>query len=179
MQPARGCPPMTFQLSEILKALGPTASIIFAAWIFMGFLQQRYDAAIDRYRAAISDFRSAEHAPERRDNVREQVLLFKRRCALMGYACLGGLAAAVLFLLTMIAGGVDVIVPDTPVVTVFGTLCALGGFALVIAATVLVIIEASYTHRQLDAELLDVPDLAHRTGLEPGRLSRAPRDRAL
>src|SRR3954466_5653334 len=138
---------MGFNLANILKAIGPTASIIFAAWIFMGFLQQRYDAAIDRYRAAISDYRSADHAPDRRDNVREQILLLKWRCQLMSYACLIGLVSAVLFLSTMIAGGLDVIVPDTPMVTVFGTLTAFGGFALVIVATVLVIIEASYTHR--------------------------------
>jgi hypothetical protein len=36
-------------LNEILKNIGPSAAIIFAAWIFMGFLQQRYDAAIDRF----------------------------------------------------------------------------------------------------------------------------------
>jgi hypothetical protein len=38
------------ELSDVLKAIGPAASIIFAAWIFMGFLQQRYDAAVSRYR---------------------------------------------------------------------------------------------------------------------------------
>lgn len=163
---------MSFDLSDILKAIGPNASIIFAAWIFMGFLQQRYDAAVARYLAAISDFRSAEHAPDRRDNVREQIVLFKRRCQLMNYACFAGLASAILFLLTMIAGGLEVITPGNALLTIAGTGATFGGFALVIAATILVLIEASYTRRQFDAELLDVPDLARRTGLEPGKVGR-------
>ena len=35
---------MNFELSDVLKAIGPAASIIFAAWIFTGFLQQRAPA---------------------------------------------------------------------------------------------------------------------------------------
>lgn len=138
----------------------------------MGFLQQRYDAAVSRYRQAISDYRSAAHKPDRRDNVQEQILVYKRRCELMGYACFAGLASAILFLLTMIAGGLDVIIPHNPLLTGFGASTAFGGFGLVIAATVLVILEASYTQRQLDTELLDVPDLAHKTGQEPGKVAR-------
>ena len=42
-------------LPDILKVVGPSAAIIFAAWIFMGFLQQRYDAAVERYRSAIDE----------------------------------------------------------------------------------------------------------------------------
>jgi hypothetical protein len=163
---------VTFELSDILKAIGPSASIIFAAWIFMGFLQQRYDAAISRYRGAISDYRSFKHAPDRRDNVQEQILVYKRRCELMGYACFSGLASAILFLLTMIAGGLDVIIPHKPALALLGAGTALGGFGLVIAATVLVIFEATYTQRQLDTELLDVPDLANKTGQEPGKVAR-------
>lgn len=41
-----------------------------------------------------------------------------------------------------------------------------------IGATALVMVEASYTHRQFDAELRDVPELAHQTGQEPGRVAQ-------
>ena len=47
---------MDFDLSNVLKAIGPTASIVFAAWIFMGFLQQRYDTAVARYQDMIEAF---------------------------------------------------------------------------------------------------------------------------
>ena len=98
---------MSFQLSDVLKAIGQAASIIFLAWIFMGFLQQRYDAAISRYREAISNFYTGRHEAERRDNIREQILAFKSRCELMNYACLAGLVSAILFLLTLVAGEID------------------------------------------------------------------------
>ena len=159
---------MNFELSDVLKAIGPAASIIFAAWIFMGFLQQRYDAAVGRYRQAISDFRTGNHAPDRRDNIRDQILVFKRRCELMNYACMVGLISAILFLLTLIAGELDAIIPHTAVLAMIGSITGFGGLALVIVGAVLVLMEASYAHRQLDAELLDVPDLAHKTGQQPG-----------
>ncbi|MBV9459556.1 MAG: hypothetical protein JO141_18835 [Bradyrhizobium sp.] len=44
----------------------------------MGFLQQRYDTAVSRYREAISDFGTARHEPARHDNIREQILSLKR-----------------------------------------------------------------------------------------------------
>lgn len=159
-------------LSQFLKAIGPNATIIFAAWIFMGFLQQRYDAAVERYKGAIGDYRNSEHEPNRRDNLRDQILVFKRRCEFMSYACLCGLASAVLLVSTMIVGGLDVIVPDSRFLFVLGAATAFGGFALVIAASVLVIIEATYSRSQLEAELLDVPELAHKTGHEPGTVAR-------
>jgi Protein of unknown function (DUF2721) len=159
---------MNFNLADVLKAIGPAASIIFAAWIFMGFLQQRYDAAVDRYRQAISDFRTGNHEPDRHDNIRDQILVFKRRCELMNYACMVGLVSAILFLLTLIAGELDVIIPNNALLAAIGSITAFGGLTLVIVGSVLVIMEASYAHRQLDAELLDVPDLAHKTGQQPG-----------
>ena len=72
------------------KAVRPYASIIFVAWIVMGFLQQRDDAAPSRYRLAISDFRSLKHSSDRHDNIREQILVCKRRCELVNYACQTG-----------------------------------------------------------------------------------------
>jgi hypothetical protein len=159
---------MSFELSDVLKAIGPAASIIFAAWIFMGFLQQRYDAAVGRYREAISDFRTGSHAPERRDNIREQILVFRRRCELMNYACVLGLVAAILFLITLLAGELDAIIHNNVVLSILGSVSAFVGLILVIVGAALVIMEASYTHRQLDAELLDVPDLAQKTGQQPG-----------
>lgn len=134
----------------------------------MGFLQQRYNAAVNRYRQAISDFRSGNHASDRRDNIRDQILVYKRRCELMNYACMAGLVSAILFLLTLIAGELDAIIPKSALLATIGSITAFGGLALVIVGSVLVLMEASYAHRQFDAELLDVPDLAQKTGQQPG-----------
>jgi len=157
------------QLADILKAIGPNASIIFAAWIFMGFLQQRYDSASDRYRAVVGDYRSLDHDDDRGANLKDQVLAYRHRCRLMSVATMTGLVAAILLIASLILGAVDVIVPKNVVVTTLGTVAAIGGFVLVIAAAVIVIIEGRIVVRQIDDELRDVPELADAAG---GRIER-------
>jgi uncharacterized membrane protein len=102
------------------------------------------------------------------DNIRELILSLKRRCELMNDACLVGHLAAILFLLTLMAGEIDSVVRHSTVLAIAGSVSAFVGLLLVIVGAVLVIMDASYAHRQLDAELLDVPDLAQRTGQTPG-----------
>jgi hypothetical protein len=104
------------QFSDVLKAVGPNAAIVFAAWIFMGFLQQRYDGALDRYRNAVGDYRSNEHDATRSDNLKDQVLAYRRRCRLMSGATLVGLCAAILLISSLIFGGLDVILPKNTMV---------------------------------------------------------------
>ncbi|MBV9459557.1 MAG: hypothetical protein JO141_18840 [Bradyrhizobium sp.] len=70
------------------------------------------------------------------------------------------------------AGEIDAIIHHSTVLAVTGSLSAFTGLLLVIVGAVLVIMDASYAHRQLDAELLDVPDLAQRTGQTPGMVRR-------
>src|ERR1700712_1135091 len=73
---------MHFQLSDVLKAIGPNASIIFAAWIFVSFLQTRYDSAIDRQRALIEAYRGGDQSPERGKAAKRQIEVYARRCML-------------------------------------------------------------------------------------------------
>jgi uncharacterized membrane protein YraQ (UPF0718 family) len=152
------------ELGDVLKAIGPNAAIVFAAWIFMGFLQQRYDSAVDRYREAVGDYRSNDHPEERAGNLRDQILTYVRRCRLMGWATLVGLLAAILLIGSLILGAIDVIVPHNPLVAGAGIATLVGGFVLVIAAAVIVIAEGRIVHRQLQDELRDVPDLADQAG---------------
>jgi len=152
------------QLADVLKAIGPNASIVFAAWIFMGFLQQRNDAAIDRYRQAVGDFRSNEHDPSRSGNLKAQVLAYRRRCRLMSRATFVGLVAAILLISSLIFGALDVIVPNTAIIAVCGIGTAIGGFVLVIIAAFIVIAEGRIVQRQIDDELRDVTDLAEGAG---------------
>jgi uncharacterized membrane protein len=149
------------QLGDVLKAIGPNASIVFAAWIFMGFLQQRYDSAIDRYREAVGDYRSNDHAEDRAGNLKDQILTYRMRCKLMGWATLIGLVAAILLIAALIFGALDVIVPKNTFITAAGTATSILGFVLVIVAACVVIAEGSIVRRQLDDELRDVPDLAN------------------
>ncbi|WP_162241555.1 DUF2721 domain-containing protein [Methylobacterium sp. Leaf117] len=152
------------QLGEVLKAIGPNASIVFAAWIFMGFLQQRNDAAIDRYRQAVGDFRSNKHDATRSDNLRSQVLAYRRRCRLMSRATFVGLVAAILLISSLIFVALDVLVPNNAAIAVCGIATAIGGFVLVIIAAFIVIAEGQIVQRQIDDELRDVTDLAKGAG---------------
>ena len=147
------------QLGEVLKAVGPNASIVFAAWIFMGFLQQRYDAAIDRYREAVGDYRSNDHGEDRAGNLKDQIMTYQQRCKLMGWATLVGLLSAILLIAALIFGAFDIIIPKNPLITFAGTATAIIGFLLVIVAACFVIAEGRIVHRQLDDELRDVADL--------------------
>lgn len=168
---------MNFELSNVLKSIGPAASIIFAAWIFMGFLQQRYDTAVARYQEMIEAFRSGELSRERRSNIKDQILVYKRRCELMGRANLVGLVAAILLILTLVAGELDIVFPGLAPLKYVSAGCALLGFCLVIVATGFVIAEGMITRRQLDSELLDQEDLAHSIGQEAGAIGdRGRRD---
>jgi hypothetical protein len=102
---------MNVDLPNILKSIGPAASIVFAAWIFMGFLQQRYDAAIARYREMIEKCRSGDLSDDRRGNLKDQVLIYRKRCHLMSRANLAGLLAAILLIFTLMAGELDIVFP--------------------------------------------------------------------
>ena len=168
--PSIGCE--LTQLADVLKAIGPNASIVFAAWIFMGFLQQRYDSAIDRYRGAVGDYRSGDHDAARTDNLRDQVVAYRRRCRLMGLALLTGLFAAILLIASLMFGALDVIVPRVSAIAWAGTAAALVGFGLVIAAALIVVRESRLVTRELDNELRDIPDLAEGTGHRAGGAPR-------
>lgn len=160
------------QLADVLKAIGPNAAIVFAAWIFMGFLQQRYDSAIDRYREAVGDFRSNDHEGDRAGNLKDQILTYRHRCKLMGKATAVGLVAAILLIASLIFGALDVLIPDVRLIMVAGTAASLVGFGLVIVAATIVIVEGRIVHRQLDDELRDVDDLASEAGPHGKGLAR-------
>ena len=80
-------------------------------------LQQRYDGALDRYMNAVGDFPSNEHDATRSDNLRSQVLAYRRRCRLMSGATLVGLCTAILLISSLISGGLDVIMPKNAMIT--------------------------------------------------------------
>jgi hypothetical protein len=164
-----------FDLTSVLKVIGPAASIIFAAWIFMGFVQQRYDAAVDRYRSIIGQYRSNELSSERRGNIRYQVTVYRRRCILMNSANLIGLISAILLIFCLIMGEMDILVPNVTPIKYLSAGSALLGFTLVIVAAGIIVAEGLVARRQLDSELLDVSDLAEAAHQRPGDITSPDR----
>jgi hypothetical protein len=162
---------MHFQLSDVLKAIGPNASIIFAAWIFVSFLQTRYDSAIDRQRALIEAYRGGNHSPERGKAAKRQIEVYARRCMLMSRAVTIGLISAIFLLTTLIGGGLDVIFPHNSAIALICSITAFLGLALVIVAAAVVILENAGTPTQIREELEDVPDISSRSSTGSTKLT--------
>ena len=133
----------------------------------MSFLQNRYSQAFQLYRELIQECREREMEQPRGANVRAQVLLFRRRFELMRQATNLGLVAAMLLISTLIGRAVNAVFPALPLIPEINVLAVMG-FLLVITASGMVIVENSLIQQAVDAELLDVPDLAESTGQKAG-----------
>jgi hypothetical protein len=147
-----------FALKDLLEAVGPTASLIFAAWIFLSFLQQRYVTAYEHYRQLIAEFRSHEQRDRRRESLGQQVLEYKRRCEQMRLATQVGVLAAICLISAIVLAAVNAIAQ----VGALKYLCAagaIGGLLLVIWAAILVLMENARLQIIIDSDLSDIPDL--------------------
>jgi Protein of unknown function (DUF2721) len=133
----------------------------------MCFLQNRYAQAFQLYRELIQQCREGTMEPSRRANVRDQVLLFRRRFELMRLATNRGLTAAILLITTLVGGAVNAVFPDAPIIQGLSVICAIAAFLQVITAAALVVKENSIIQRAMDAELLDLPDLAEAPDKKP------------
>jgi hypothetical protein len=151
---------MTFELKDFLEALGPSASLIFAAWIFLSFLQERYTSAYDRYRSMIDGYRHASDDDPHRSSIRRQIVLYRTRCEQMRRATNLGVIAAIALIASVIAAGVDVMLGGTGALKYVSSLAALLGLALVIAAATYVLRENRAIREAMDEEPADVPELS-------------------
>lgn len=162
---------MGFQLKDFLAAIGPSTGLIFASWIFMGFLQQRYVSAFERYRILLKDVREDHITKDRMNNIKDQALVYKKRCELMKLSTNLGLIAAMFLIVTLMTGGLDVIYPHVALLQLLCTGATFIGLLLVIAAAVLVVWENNLVQRALDSEVLDIPELAEATQQRPGSIN--------
>jgi ferric-dicitrate binding protein FerR (iron transport regulator) len=146
-------------MDDILQSVGPAASLIFAAWIFLSFLQQRYVAAFQQYRSLVDGFRQHEGNPVRRDALEAQVRSYRRRCDLMRWSTNVGAVAAICFLVGLLAGLADSLKPLHDSLTAIGAGAIALGFLLVIIAAVITLIENTMSAPSLDDEVRDLEAL--------------------
>jgi len=162
-----------YSLKDVLQAVGPTASLIFAAWIFLSFLQQRYTTAYEMYRSLIDEYRQGNLHDQRKRSVRDQIMMYKHRCEQMRLATNIGVIAAMLLISTLIAAAIYTVFPEAMFLKHVSTACAIIGLLLVICAAVVVVRENLQLQRVIDSELTDLPDLAQQAGIrhtgEPAR----------
>jgi hypothetical protein len=159
---------MDFTMKELLEAIGPSASLIFASWIFLSFLQTRYTAAYDRYRSLVEERRKhleqqMQHDDETDDrhqqSVGNQIELYRHRCEFMRLATNIGVVAAILLIVTILCGGLQVILPGAGVLKWAGAVTAFAGLILLIVAAAFVIVENVQIGHVMDDEKSDLPGL--------------------
>jgi hypothetical protein len=159
---------MDFQLKEILDAIGPTASLMFASWIFLSFLEQRYVSAFDRYRALSQAYRKSENLTEKRMlSLKAQVILYKVRCEQMKRATNLGIFAAICLTLTLVCGVVQAVFKDLEFIKYIALISSLLGFSLVIFAAIYVFKENMGLQKALDIEVSDLKDIAEVVHVKP------------
>ena len=152
---------ITFDLKDVLQAVGPTASLIFAAWIFLSYLEQRYSAAYERYRALVAEFREHAKQDQRSQSLVKQIMELKVRCQQMRLATHLGLIAAILLIISIICGALNAIDEHITAFRLLSAGTAILGLTLIIWAAVLVMIENWRLQRAIEIELSDLPALAN------------------
>jgi hypothetical protein len=171
---------MDFELKDLLEAIGPNATLIFAAWIFLSFLQQRYTAAYDRYRALVEQYRGNADSTTRHRNVKGQVLLYKRRCEQMKLATNIGVVSAMLLITALISAGLSVIFEDAGFLKYVVAVASIVGLVLVMCSAGFVLVENSLVQRAIDNDPSDIEDLGdagrHSSGSEAMEQGQKPAD---
>jgi len=148
-----------FDLKDLLEAVGPTASLIFAAWIFLTFLQARYTAAYERFRSLIAELRSHGEQDQRHSSLQNQILIYKRRCEQMRLATNIGVISAILLITALICAALGTMYDTVSAFKYSTACCAVIGLALVIWAAALVLAENYHVQQLLESDLSDVPEL--------------------
>ncbi|MBW8855909.1 MAG: DUF2721 domain-containing protein, partial [Bradyrhizobium sp.] len=150
---------MQVTLKDFLEVVAPSASLIFASWIFLSFLQTRYTSACSLYRSLIEIHRqNHSQDDEHQRNVSSQIALYKRRCQQMRAATNLGVIAALLLIIAIICAVLE-IVTDVAVFRPIGVTSTLLGFFLLVVAAAFVIMENSQIQYTLSSELEELPEL--------------------
>lgn len=147
---------MAFELKDVVGAVGPSAALAFAAWLFLQLLQQRYSAAYSRYRELVDAMRGSLQG-KRREVVKNEIDVYRKRVRLMMWATNIGLVAAILLVLALVVSGLDAMLHIKWLKYIGGPAIVLG-LLLVLPAAVMVIAENAMIARPIDAELADLQE---------------------
>jgi len=147
---------MDFELNDVMEAVGPSAALVFAAWLFMQLLQQRYTAAYTRYRELVQAYR-ADLEGKRRDVIKDEIKVYYRRVKMMLYATNIGMFAAILLLVALATSGINAMIALDWLKYIVGP-CIVFGLLLVIPPAIMLIRENMLIKQPIDAELADLDD---------------------
>ena len=146
-----------YQLKDIL-AVFSASTTIFAAWIFLSFLGQRYVSAYDRYRTIIQDYRSRSREDPRRAELQRQIILYKKRCEQMRSATTLGTLSAVGLVSAIIVALLQVVL-QWDILKHLSVALGLAGLVLVLGAALQVLRENASIEQAIEGELRDLEEL--------------------
>lgn len=147
---------MDFELKDVMEAVGPSAALAFAAWLFLQLLQQRYTAAYTRYRELVESFRAGEDG-KRREVIKEEILVYHKRVISMLYATNIGMVAAILLLLALISSGLNAMFKAEWLKYIGGPGIVLG-LTLVVVSCFFLIYENTLIKKPIEIELADLDE---------------------
>jgi len=145
---------MDFELKDVMEAVGPSAALAFAAWLFLQLLQQRYTSAYTRYHELVDNFRTGVEG-KRRDVIKSEILIYRKRVLYMLYATNTGMVAAILLLLALISSGLNAVF-KWDWLKYIGATGIVAGLALVALCCFVVIVENTLIKHPIEAELHDL-----------------------
>ena len=148
---------MDFELKDVMEAVGPSAALAFAAWLFLQLLQQRYTSAYTRYRDLVDAFRTGVEG-KRREVIKSEIKIYHKRVLLMLYATNIGLVGAILLLLALISSGLNAVF-KFDWLKYIGATGIVVGLTIVAICCVIVIVENSLIKHPIEAELHDLEGL--------------------
>ncbi len=152
---------MNFDLKEVLNTAAPTASLVFASWLFLQLLNMRFEGAMARYERAIDEYREGKADEKRKETLYELISLHGRRCVQMRRALHTGLLAAMLLVLSLVAATIHLAF-GAPVPKVVTLVCSITGLSLIIAAAAMVMVENHLGRPTLRRQFEDIPELVDR-----------------
>ena len=148
---------MDFELKDVMEAVGPSAALAFAAWLFLQLLQQRYTSAYTRYRDLVDAFRTGVEG-KRREVIKSEIKIYRKRVLYMLYATNIGLVGAILLLLALISSGLNAVF-KFDWLKYIGATGIVVGLTIVAICCVIVIVENSLIKHPIEAELHDLEGL--------------------
>ncbi|MDB5390010.1 MAG: conserved rane protein of unknown function, partial [Planctomycetaceae bacterium] len=128
---------MKLDLKLILDTAGPTATLVFASWIFLQYLNQRFADASLRYRELLSEFREHSDHDVRHRSLQEQILRYRTRCGRLGRATGLGLFAAFFLLATLLLCITSMASHQPLILSLASLICSVIGITLLIVSVAL------------------------------------------
>jgi hypothetical protein len=148
---------MTFDLRDILNTAGPTASLVFASWIFLSLINQRLASAMDRYRALVAEMRADPTPSPRMQEVERQIALYRARCDLMRRSISVSIVAAECLLVTLLTSMISLVDHALAWIGYISLGSTFAGILLLMESARLMLRENRHIKDVLHSEMVDIP----------------------